>query len=159
MYWPEWPDTASYRAGSAAHRGAEAAALGSRRGAPEPVDRSSRPRSDRLGHARSAPGVMLAIQALAIAALLRGPSPRARRTLGVLGGIMTLGYLAERNPSRVPGRLDPVETPVYGAGLLGAVLMAWLGLQRTWPSRSPHGSRITSESTPHGQQWAVPAVA
>jgi hypothetical protein len=86
-----------------------------------------------LGTARSAPGVMLAMQAIATAALFRGPSQRARRTLGVLGCIMTFGYLVERQPPLLPGRLDPVETPVYGVGLLGAVSMAWLGLQR--PSR------------------------
>ena len=83
-----------------------------------------------LGTARSAPGVMLAIQAVVTAALLRGPSRRARRTLGVLGCIMTFGYLVERQPPLLPGRFDPVETPVYGVGLLGAVLMAWLGLRR-----------------------------
>jgi hypothetical protein len=48
----------------------------------------------------------------------------------VLGCIMTFGYLVERGTPLWPGRLDPVETPVYGAGLLGAVAMAWLGLQR-----------------------------
>jgi hypothetical protein len=84
-----------------------------------------------LGTARSAPGVMLAIQAVATAALFRGPSRRARRALGVLGCIMTFGYLVERHPPVSPGRFDPVETPVYGAGLLGAVLMAWLGLRRS----------------------------
>jgi hypothetical protein len=90
-----------------------------------------------LGTARSAPGVMLATQALATAALFKSPSQRARRTLGVLGCIMTFGYLVERQPPLLPGRFDPVETPVYGAGLLGAVLMAWLGLQR--PSHDgPH---------------------
>jgi hypothetical protein len=83
-----------------------------------------------LGTARSAPGVMLAIQAIATAALLRAPNRRARRTLGVLGCIMTFGYLIERHPPVTPGRFDPVETPVYGAGLVGAVLMAWLGLRR-----------------------------
>ena len=83
-----------------------------------------------FGTARSAPGVMLAMQAIATAALLRGPSRRARRTLGVLGCIMTFGYLVERQPPLLPGRLHSVEAPVYGAGLLGAVLMAWLGLQR-----------------------------
>ena len=83
-----------------------------------------------LGTAKSAPGVMLAIQAMATAALLRAPSRRARRTLGVLGCIMTFGYLVERHPPVGPGRFDPVETPVYGVGLLSAVLMAWLGLRR-----------------------------
>jgi hypothetical protein len=84
-----------------------------------------------LGTARSAPGVMLAIQAMAIVALFRGNSPKARRTLGVLGCIMTFGYLVEREPPLFPGRFDPMETPVYGVGLVGAVLMAWLGLQRS----------------------------
>lgn len=83
-----------------------------------------------MGTARSAPGVMLAVQAFATAALFRGPSRWARRTLGVLGCIMTFGYLVERHPPVSPGRFDPVETPVYGTGLLGAVLMAWLGLRR-----------------------------
>ena len=88
-----------------------------------------------LGTARSAPGVMLAIQAIATAALLKGPSQRARRSLGVLGCIMTFGYLVERQPPLLPGRLDPVETPAYGVGLLGAVLMAWLSLQRPTDNR------------------------
>ena len=88
-----------------------------------------------LGTARSAPGVMLALQAIAIAALFAGPSQWARRTLGVLGCIMTFGYLVERQPPLLPGRFDAVETPVYGAGLLGAVLMAWLGLRR--PTQLP----------------------
>ena len=83
-----------------------------------------------LATARSAPGALLAVQAIASAALLRGQSRRARRTLGVLGCIMTFGYLVERQHPLLPGRFDPVETPVYGVGLLGAVLMAWLGLQR-----------------------------
>jgi hypothetical protein len=87
-----------------------------------------------LGTARSAPGVMLALQAMATAVLIKGPSPRARRMLGILGAVMTFGYLVERDPPVSPGMLDPVETPVYGAGLLGAVVMAWLGLRRSWLS-------------------------
>ena len=83
-----------------------------------------------LGTAKSAPGVMLAVQAIATAALLRGPSRRARRTLGVLGCVMTFGYLVERQPPLWPSRFDRVETPVYGVGLLGAVVMACLGLRR-----------------------------
>src|SRR3712207_5277487 len=81
-----------------------------------------------LGTARSAPGVMLATQAVATAALLGGPSAAARRTLGVLGCIMTFGYLIERQPALLPGQFDPVETVAYQVGLVGAVLMAWFGL-------------------------------
>ena len=88
-----------------------------------------------FGTARSAPGVMLAVQAIATAALLRGPSRRACRTLGVLGFVMTFGYLVERQPPVLPGRFDPVQAPIYGVGLLGAVLMAWLGLQRPTDDR------------------------
>nr|WP_294691106.1 hypothetical protein [uncultured Friedmanniella sp.] len=83
-----------------------------------------------LGTARSAPGIMLAAQAVATAALLRGPNRRAHRTLGVLGCVMTFGYLVERQPALRPGRFDPVETAAYQVGLVGAVAMAWLGLQR-----------------------------
>ena len=81
-----------------------------------------------LGTARSAPGIMLATQVVATVTLLRGPSRRARRTLGVLGCIMTFGYLVERQPALVPGRFDPVETLAYQVGLIGAVGMAWLAL-------------------------------
>jgi len=88
-----------------------------------------------FGTARSAPGVMLALQAIATATLLRGPGRRARRTLGVLGCIMTFGYLVERQPPVLPGRFDPVQAPIYGVGLLGAVLMAWLSLQRPTDNR------------------------
>ena len=93
-----------------------------------------------LGTAKSAPGVMLAVQAIATAALLRGPSRRACRTLGVLGFVMTFGYLVERQPPLWPSRFDRVETPVYGVGLLGAVVMAWLGLRR--PSHEGAGQRL-----------------
>ena len=82
-----------------------------------------------LGTARSAPGIMLATQAVATATLLQGPSRRAHRALGVLGCIMTFGYLVERQPALLPGRSDPVETLAYQVGLVGAVVMAWLGLQ------------------------------
>ena len=88
-----------------------------------------------FGTARSAPGVMLAIQAIATVTLLKGRGRRARRTLGVLGCIMTFGYLVERQPPVLPGRYDPVQAPIYGVGLLGAVLMAWLGLQRPTDNR------------------------
>jgi len=49
-----------------------------------------------IGTALSAPVVMLAGQAWAIAALLRRPDASAERALGGLGAAMTAGYLAER---------------------------------------------------------------
>src|SRR4029077_4706917 len=54
------------------------------------------PDSVALGTALSAPAVMLGAQAGAITALLRGPSPAARRVLGGLGAAMVGGDLAER---------------------------------------------------------------
>jgi hypothetical protein len=49
-----------------------------------------------MGTALSAPIVMLAAQAWAIAALLRRPTASAERALGGVGAAMTAGYLAGR---------------------------------------------------------------
>jgi hypothetical protein len=49
-----------------------------------------------MGTALSAPGAMLATQAIATAVLARGHSPPAARALGVLGATMVPGYLVER---------------------------------------------------------------
>jgi hypothetical protein len=84
-----------------------------------------------LGTARSAPGVMLLIQAVSTATLARQPSTRAIRTLGVLGAIMTFGYLVERRSPLFPGHYDSVSTPLFAGGLVGAAAMAWLGLGRS----------------------------
>lgn len=83
-----------------------------------------------LGTARSAPGVMLVTQAVATAVLARQPSASATRTLGVLGGIMTFGYLVERESPLFPGHHEPLSTTLFVGGLSGAVAMAWLGLGR-----------------------------
>ena len=82
-----------------------------------------------LATARSAPGVLLVAQAVATVALARRPSTEATRTLGVLGAIMTFGYLVEREPPLLPGRFEMVGTPPYAGALVGAVAMAWLGLR------------------------------
>jgi hypothetical protein len=81
------------------------------------------------GTALSAPVVLLAAQAWAIARLRTGPHDGARRLLGLLGVLMTGGYLVERlGRFRLsPGGFDAVETPVVVAGLAGAAAMGVLG--------------------------------
>ena len=71
-----------------------------------------------MGTALSAPAVMLGAQAGAITALVRGPSPAARRLLGGLGAVMVAGYLAERlvRHRLVPPGWDAAESPVIVAG-------------------------------------------
>jgi hypothetical protein len=49
-----------------------------------------------MGAALSAPGVMLAARACAVAALVQRSNRAAERTLGALGATMVAGYLAER---------------------------------------------------------------
>jgi hypothetical protein len=84
-----------------------------------------------MGTALSAPAVMLGAQAGAIAALLRGPSPAARRLLGGLGAAMVAGYLAERlvRHRLAPSGWDTAESPVIVAGISLAAAMALLGLR------------------------------
>lgn len=82
-----------------------------------------------MGTARSAPGLMLLTQAVATVTLARRPSFRATRTLGVLGAIMTFGYLVERGSPLSPGHVELIGTPVFAGGLVGASVMAWLGLR------------------------------
>jgi hypothetical protein len=83
-----------------------------------------------MGTALSAPEVMLGAQAGAIAALLRGPSPAARRLLGGLGAAMVAGYLAERlvRHRLTPSGWDMAESPVIVAGVSLAAAMALIGL-------------------------------
>ena len=84
-----------------------------------------------MGTALSAPAVMLGAQAGAITALLRGPSPAARRVLGGLGAAMVAGYLAERlvRHRLAPSGWDAAESPVIVAGISLAAAMALLGLR------------------------------
>ncbi len=70
-----------------------------------------------MGTARSAPGLMLLTQAVATATLARRPSYRATRTLGVLGAIMTFGYLVERGSPLFPGHQELIGTPIFAGGL------------------------------------------
>jgi hypothetical protein len=84
-----------------------------------------------VGTALSAPVVMLAAQAWAIAALLRRPTASAERALGGLGAAMSAGYLAERlvRQRLIPAGWDKAETPVVVAGISLATAMAVLGLR------------------------------
>ena len=89
-----------------------------------------------MGTALSAPAVMLSAQAGAITALLRGPSPAARRVLGGLGAAMVAGYLAERlvRHRLAPSGWDAAESPVIVAGISLAAAMALLGLRGRPPA-------------------------
>jgi len=84
-----------------------------------------------MGTALSAPAVMLGAQAGAVTALVRGPSPAARRLLGGLGAAMVAGYLAERlvRHRLAPSGWDTAESPVVVAGISLAAAMALIGLR------------------------------
>jgi hypothetical protein len=90
-----------------------------------------------FGTAFSPPAYMLAVQAWAIARLLRGEPEPARVLLRVLGSVMVPGYLVERlgRERLTPTGFDPVETPVVVAGVGSSVAMAVLGRRQlgTWP--------------------------
>lgn len=97
------------------------------RGDPDHVVRDSIP----FGTALSAPVPMLAIQAVSTLRLASRHLRQSARVLGVLGAVMTPGYLLER---LVRHRLtasgwDPLETPIAAGGLVFAVVMAVLGLK------------------------------
>jgi hypothetical protein len=96
-------------------------------GSPEHVPRDS----VLMGTAYSAPVPMLAGQLWSTVRLARGDD-RAARNLGVLGGLMVPGYLAERFDRQHLRHWDPVETPVVlaGAGLAAAMVWAARGSLR-----------------------------
>ncbi len=79
-----------------------------------------------LGTGQSAPMVMMALQAWATLRVARADDPRAVRVLRSLGAVMVGGYLVERASPLWPGHRDAVATPVFVAGLAGAVAMAVL---------------------------------
>src|SRR6478672_1278279 len=94
-------------------------------GAPEHVGRDS----VWSGTAYSAPAYMLAAQLWAIRRLAAGPDDGARRLLGMLGAVMTPGYLGEKyvRAHLRPGGWEPVETPLVAASIGLAAAMAVLG--------------------------------
>jgi hypothetical protein len=102
-----------------------------RRGADVPRD------SWFLGTGITAPIAMMAVQAVATGRVLRYANRAAARTLGVLGAVMVVGYVGERETrsALTPGRWDRRVSPLTGAGLALAVLMAALGLSRFPPDR------------------------
>ena len=79
-----------------------------------------------LGTALSAPVTMLAAQ-FVLTGIAARDSQRAARGLGILGGFMTAGYLAERHVRHClrPDGWDPVETPlvVLSMGLAAAMVL------------------------------------
>jgi len=81
------------------------------------------------GTSLSAPVYMLAGQAWATARLARREDDAARRALRVLGTVMVPGCLAERlcRERLTPAGLDPVESPIVIAGLVGSGAMVVLG--------------------------------
>ena len=81
------------------------------------------------GTAYSAPAWVLLAQLFAIRNLATGPDDGARRMLGMLGVLMTPGYLAERyvRAHLRPGGFDPVETPVVVAEIGLSAAMGVLG--------------------------------
>ena len=97
------------------------------RGRPETVARDAL----LVGTALSAPPLMLTTQAAATVALLRGPSPAAQTTLGVLGAAMIGGYLGEElvRHRLTPAGWDPQESSLVVAGLSLSAVMATLGLR------------------------------
>jgi hypothetical protein len=110
-----------------------------------------------MGTALSAPIVMLAAQAWAIAALLRRPTASAERALGGLGAAMTAGNLAERlvRQRLRPAGWDKAETPVVVAGISLAAAMAVLGLRPTARRKRPAEG---TQSQPHRLSLRYPQM-
>lgn len=104
-----------------------------RRGADVPRD------SWFLGTGITPPILMMAVQAVATGCVLGHTNRAAARTLGVLGAVMVVGYVGERETrsALTPGRWDPRVAPLTAAGLALAVPMAALGLSR-FPSDRHH---------------------
>jgi hypothetical protein len=109
-----------------------------------------------MGTALSAPLVMLATQAWAIAVLLRRPDAAADRTLGGLGAVMTAGYLAERlvRQRLAPAGWDKAETPVVVAGISLSATMAVIGLRPSGPGQTGLAT-VASPSPTHSTPSAA----
>lgn len=82
-----------------------------------------------LGTALSAPVTMLAAQVVLTGIVALRDSRRAARGLGILGGFMTAGYLAERHVRHRlrPDGWDPLETPLVALSMGLAAAMALVG--------------------------------
>jgi hypothetical protein len=86
-----------------------------------------------MGTALSAPVVMLSMQAIAIAMIVRRESRIAARTLEIIGAINVPGYLSERHVRRrlTPSGWDALETPLILASLPLAAAMPLLARSAT----------------------------
>lgn len=84
-----------------------------------------------MGTASSGPVVMMALQAVCTARLLRRPDTRAARTLGVLGVLMSIGSLLERSVWQAWLDRDSKMAAKTAGGVALTVAMAWLGLRTT----------------------------
>jgi hypothetical protein len=84
-----------------------------------------------LGTGITPPLMMMAAQACAVATVAVRPSRVAARTLGILGSVMVIGYVAEQETRRAltPARWDSRVTPLTAIGLGLAVPMAAWGLR------------------------------
>lgn len=107
-----------------------------------------------LGTGLSAPVAMLVAQGAATARLAAGPSIVATRMLGLLGAMMTGGYLLEREFRSALSRSgsDRVVTPVAATGSSLSVVMAVLGLRDARQLRP--GTGWFARSTPAGSTSA-----
>lgn len=94
------------------------------RGTPQAVGRDS----VLMGTALSAPVTMLTTQSVLTALVVTRGERGAARGLGLLGGLMVAGYLAERHVRHLlrPGGWDPLETTLVVSGMLLAALMTRL---------------------------------
>jgi hypothetical protein len=77
-----------------------------------------------LGTALSAPVAMLATQAVAIRSLLASDDPAAESIARLLGAVMVVGYLGEKQVRHRLRHPDPVETTVAVTGIALAAAMA-----------------------------------
>jgi UDP:flavonoid glycosyltransferase YjiC (YdhE family) len=93
-----------------------------------------------IGTNLSAPGLMLALQAVCAGTLFLRPSSRAAKTLGILGAIMTGGYPAERTVRASWTGTNDGTAPLTASATLLAAIMAALGLTQPKTSQqSPRG--------------------
>jgi hypothetical protein len=90
------------------------------RGRPDRIARDSL----LLGTALSAPVAMLATQAVAIGSLLASDDPDAETITRLLGAVMVVGYLGEKQVRHRLRHPDPVETTVAVTGIALAAAMA-----------------------------------
>lgn len=124
-------------------RGGHAFDIPGWRGSPESVARDAL----WMGTALSAPAPMLLAQVAATVSLARRDSVAARRTLGGLGGAMTVGYLIERLVRRrlTPSGWHRLESPIAASGLILSAAMTGTAVraEHAAAAGAGHGSSTT----------------